>query len=127
MLTKAIDDEYQGRDEQVVKEAVASGTRQKYAVAGALIITTVLTVVFVLATRRRLKAHMEADFAAERQRKAELETLSVRFGVATRAARAGVYELKRRWCGFVVERQHVRAVRSVAAELSAERSPRGSN
>jgi len=93
-LTKAIDDEYQGRDELVVKEAVASGARQKYAVAGALIITTTLTVLFVLATRRRLKAHMEADFSAERQRKAELETLSVRFGVATRAARAGVYELK---------------------------------
>ena len=94
VLTKAIDDEYQGRDEQAVREAVESGTRQKYAVAGALIITTMLTVVFVLATRRRLKAHMEADFSAERQRKAELETLSVRFGVATRAARAGVYELK---------------------------------
>ena len=93
-LTKAIDDAYQGRDELVVKEAVASGARQKYAVAGALIITTTLTVLFVLATRRRLKAHMEADFSAERQRKAELETLSVRFGVATRAARAGVYELK---------------------------------
>jgi PAS domain S-box-containing protein len=94
VLTKAIDDEYQGRDELVVRKAVASGARQKYAVAGALIITTALTVLFVLATRRRLKAHMEADFSAERQRKAELETLSVRFGVATRAARAGVYELK---------------------------------
>jgi signal transduction histidine kinase len=94
VLTKAIDDEYQGRDELAVSEAVASGARQKYAVAGALIITTALTVLFVLATRRRLKAHMEADFSAERLRKAELETLSVRFGVATRAARAGVYELK---------------------------------
>src|SRR5208282_154413 len=52
------------------------------------------TVLFVLATRLRLKTHMEADFSAERQRKAELETLSVRFGVATRAASAGVYELK---------------------------------
>ena len=94
VLTKAIDDEYQGRDELAVREAVASGARQKYAVAGALIITTALTVMFVLATRRRLKTHMEADFSAERQRKAELETLSVRFGVATRAASAGVYELK---------------------------------
>ncbi len=94
LLTKAIDDEYQGRDELVVREAVASGVRQKYAVAGALILTTALTVLFVLATRRRLKAHMEADFSQERRRKAELETLSVRFGVATCAARAGVYELK---------------------------------
>ncbi len=40
LLTKAIDDEYQGRDELVVREAVASGVRQKYAVAGALILTT---------------------------------------------------------------------------------------
>jgi hypothetical protein len=66
VLTKAIDDEYQGRDELAVREAVASGARQKYAVAGALIITTALTVLFVLATRRRLKTHMEADFSAER-------------------------------------------------------------
>ena len=94
VLTKAIDDEYQAMDEAVVKYAVASGARQKYAVAGALIITTLFTVLFVLATRRRLKARMEEEFSAERQRKAELETLSVPFGVATRAARAGVYELK---------------------------------
>src|SRR6266850_1284844 len=46
-----------------------------------------------LATRRRLKARMEADIAKERQRRAELETISIRFGIATRAARAGVYEL----------------------------------
>ncbi|MGA2841532.1 MAG: hypothetical protein ABSG18_15375, partial [Steroidobacteraceae bacterium] len=90
VLTKAIDDEYERRDELVVREAVASGVRQKYAVAGALIITTMLTVVFVLATRRRLKASLEAEISAERQRRAELETMSVRFGVATRAARAGV-------------------------------------
>ncbi len=94
VLTKAIDDEYQARDESVVKNAVASGARQKYAVAGALIITTLFTVMFVLTTRKRLKTRMEEEFSAERQRKAELETLSVRFGVATRAARAGVYELK---------------------------------
>ncbi len=93
-LTKAIDDEYERRDELVVREAVASGLRQKYAVGGALIITTILTVVFVLATRRRLKARMEAEISAERERRAVLETMSVRFGVATRAARAGVYELK---------------------------------
>jgi signal transduction histidine kinase len=94
VLTKAIDDEYERRDELVVREAVASGIRQKYAVGGALIATTFLTVLFVLATRRRLKARMEAEIFTERQRRAELETMSVRFGVATRAARAGVYELK---------------------------------
>jgi PAS domain S-box-containing protein len=93
-LSKAIDDEYERRDELVVREAVASGLRQKYAVGGALIITTILTIVFVLATRRRLKARMEAEISAERERRAVLETMSVRFGVATRAARAGVYELK---------------------------------
>jgi len=94
VLTKAVDDEFERRDELVVKEAIASAVRQKYAVAGALIITTMLTVLFVLATRRRLKARLEAEISAERQRRAELETMSVRFGVATRAARAGVYELK---------------------------------
>src|SRR5882672_1123702 len=94
-LTKAVDDEFARRDEFVVKDAIASAVRQKRAVAGALVITAILTVVFVSATRRRLKARLEADISAERNRRAELETISVRFGIATRAARAGVYELKR--------------------------------
>jgi PAS domain S-box-containing protein len=94
-LTQAIGDEFEKRDEFVVKDAIESGIIQKRAVAGALLITTVLSVVFVLATRRRLKARVEADIAVERQRRAELETISVRFGVATRAARAGVYEVMR--------------------------------
>jgi signal transduction histidine kinase len=92
-LTKAIDDEFERRDEFVVKDAIASAVYQKRAVTGALIITVILTVLFVLATRRRLKARLEADISAERERRAVLETISVRFGVATRAARAGVYEL----------------------------------
>jgi len=94
-LTKAVNDEFERRDQFVVKDAIDSATRQKHAVTGALIITAILTVVFVLETRRRLRARMEADISTERQRRAELETISVRFGVATRAARAGVYELKR--------------------------------
>jgi PAS domain S-box-containing protein len=95
VLTKAVDDEFERRDEFVVKDAIASAVRQKRAVAGALVITAILTVIFVLATRRRLKARLEADISAERERRAEHETISVRFAVATRAARAGVYELKR--------------------------------
>ena len=92
-LIKAIDDEFERRDEAVVKDAIASAIYQKRAVTAALFITAVLTVLFVLATRRRLKARLEADISKERARRAELETISVRFGVATRAARAGVYEL----------------------------------
>jgi signal transduction histidine kinase len=92
-LTKAVDDEFERRDEFVVKDAIASALYQKRAVTGALIITAILTVLFVLATRRRLKARLEADISAERERRAALETISVRFGIATRAARAGVYEL----------------------------------
>jgi PAS domain S-box-containing protein len=95
VLTKAVDDEFEKRDEFVVKDAIASAVRQKRAVAGALVVTAILTVVFVLATRRRLKARLEADISAERERRAEHETISVRFAVATGAARAGVYELKR--------------------------------
>jgi signal transduction histidine kinase len=94
VLTRAIYDEFERRDEFVVKDAIASAVIQKRAVAGALFVTAILTVLFVLATRRRLKARMEADIAKERDRRAELETISLRFGVATRAARAGVYELK---------------------------------
>ena len=94
-LTKAVNDEFARRDEFVVKDAITSAIRQKRAVTAALIITAILTVLFVLETRRRLKARMEADIATERRRRAQLETISVRFGVATRAARAGVYELQR--------------------------------
>ena len=93
-LTKSIDDDFARRDEAVVKDAIASALRQRHEVTAALVVTAVLTVVFVMATRRRLKARMEADISAERQRRAVLETLSVRFGLATRAARAGVYELQ---------------------------------
>ena len=95
VLTKAIDDEFGRRDEFVVKDAIASAVYQKRAVTGALVITAILTVLFVLATRRRLKASLEANISAERERRAVLETISVRFGIATRAARAGVYELTR--------------------------------
>jgi signal transduction histidine kinase len=94
-LTQEIGDEFERRDEFVVRDAIESGVIQKRAVTGALFVTAVLTVMFVLATRRRLKARVEADIAVERQRRAELETISVRFGVATRAARAGVYEVMR--------------------------------
>ena len=94
-LTKAVDDEFERQDSFVVKDAIASAVRQKRAIAVALVVTAILTVVFVLATRRRLKARLEADISAERKRRAEHETMSVRFAVATRAARAGVYELKR--------------------------------
>ena len=67
-LTKAIDDEFERRDEFVVKEAIASAVFQKRAVTGALFITAILTVFFVLATRRRLKARVEANIAKERER-----------------------------------------------------------
>jgi PAS domain S-box-containing protein len=94
-LTKTVDDEFERRDEFVVKDAIKSAVEQRRAVAGALVITAFLTVLFVMATRRRLKAQLEADISAERQRRAEVETISIRFGIATRAARAGVYELQR--------------------------------
>jgi PAS domain S-box-containing protein len=94
-LTKTVDDEFERRDEFVVRDAIVSAVEQRRAVTGALVITAFLTVLFVMATRRRLKAQLEADISAERQRRAEVETISIRFGIATRAARAGVYELQR--------------------------------
>ncbi|HEV7611706.1 MAG TPA: ATP-binding protein [Steroidobacteraceae bacterium] len=93
-LTKAINDEFERRDEFVVKDAIASAVRQKRAVIVALILSAILTVWFVSATRRRLKARLEADISAERKQRAEIEAISLRVGIATRAARAGVYELK---------------------------------
>jgi PAS domain S-box-containing protein len=91
--TRAIDENFELRDAAVVHDAVESARREKQQVTVALFISAVLTVIFVLATRRRLKRQLDADAAIERRRRAELETISIRFGMATRAARAGVYEL----------------------------------
>jgi PAS domain S-box-containing protein len=91
--TRAIDENFELRDAAVVHDAVESARREKQQVTVALLISAILTVIFVLATRRRLKRQLDADAAIERRRRAELETISIRFGMATRAARAGVYEL----------------------------------
>ncbi|HYL71090.1 MAG TPA: PAS domain-containing protein, partial [Candidatus Dormibacteraeota bacterium] len=91
--TQAIDENFERRDAAVVRDAVESAHRQKDQVSLALLSSLVLTVIFVIAARRRLKRQIDADAAIERRRRAELETISVRFGMATRAARAGVYEL----------------------------------
>lgn len=91
--TRAIDEIYERRDAAVVHDAVESARREKQQVSAALFVSSILTVIFVLATRRRLKRQIEADAAIERQRRAELERISIRFEMASRAARAGVYEL----------------------------------
>jgi signal transduction histidine kinase len=93
-LTREIDASFEARDEAVVRGAIASAITQKRAVTAALLITCGLSVWFVLATRRRLKRQLDADAAIERQRRAEVEAISVRFRMATEAARAGVYELQ---------------------------------
>jgi len=93
-LTAAIDGELQRRDQAVVKDAIASAIRQKKLVVAAFLLTLLLSTFFVILARRRLKEQIEADAAVERQRRAELETASIRFGMATQAARAGVYELR---------------------------------
>ena len=92
--TRAIDDAFVSRDQAVVRDAIDSAILQKKLVVAALITSGALSVMFVLATRRRLKEKLDADAATERQRRAELETISIRFSAATKAARAGVYELK---------------------------------
>lgn len=92
--TRTIDESFEQHDAAVVKDAVDSARRQKHEVTVALFLSAVLTVIFVLATRRRLKRQIDSEAAIERQRRAELETISIRFGMATRAARAGVYELQ---------------------------------
>ncbi|TLZ53725.1 MAG: PAS domain S-box protein [Gammaproteobacteria bacterium] len=63
--TRAIDESFERRDAAVVEDAVESARVRQ----------------------------LEADAAIERRRRAELETVEIRFRVATRAARAGVYEM----------------------------------
>ena len=93
-LTREIAESFEARDEAVVRGAIASAITQRRAVTAALLATCGLTIWFVLATRRRLKRQLDADAAVERQRRAEVEAISVRFRMATEAARAGVYELQ---------------------------------
>ena len=92
--TRAIDDAFVNRDQAVVRDAIDSAKLQKRLLVAALLVSAALTVYFVLLTRRRLQQQIEADAAIERARRAELETISIRFGAATKAARAGVYELQ---------------------------------
>ncbi|MGB8692313.1 MAG: PAS domain-containing protein, partial [Steroidobacteraceae bacterium] len=93
-LTRDIDVSFKTRDEAVVRDAIASAIRQKRQVSLALLITGALSIVFVLATRRRLKRQLAAEAAIDKQRHAEIEAISIRFSMATEAARAGVYELQ---------------------------------
>jgi PAS domain S-box-containing protein len=94
--TRSIDEHFEQRDAMVVRDAVESAGLQKREVTVALFLSTLLTILFVIATRRRLRRKLDADAAIERRRRAQLETISIRFGMATRAARAGVYELHER-------------------------------
>lgn len=90
---RSIDETLERRDAAVVRGAVDSARLQRKEVTVALFVSLILTIVFVLAARRRLKRQLEAEARVEQQRRAELETISIRFGMATQAARAGVYEL----------------------------------
>ena len=90
---RSIDETFERRDAAVVRDAVDSARRQKEEVSVSLFISVILTVVFVLATRRRLKQQLQAEAEVEQRRRVELETISIRFGMATQAARAGVYEV----------------------------------
>jgi signal transduction histidine kinase len=93
-LTREVDTRYTVRDEAVVRDTVASAELQKRTVSIALLVSLALSAIFVLATRSRLKQQIEADAAIERQRRTQLEAISIRFNLATEAARAGVYELR---------------------------------
>ncbi len=92
--TRAIDEDFERRDAAVVQDAVDSARVETRNVTIALFVSLILSVIFVLATRLRLKRQLAADAAIERRRRAELETISIRFGMATRAAHAGVYEVQ---------------------------------
>jgi PAS domain S-box-containing protein len=92
--TREIDEYFERRDAEVVRDAVESARRQKHQVTVALLISLFLTVVFVLAARIRLKRQLDAEANIERERRAELERVSIRFGMATKAARAGAYEIE---------------------------------
>src|SRR2546430_1723520 len=85
--TRAIDESFERRDAAVVEDAVESARVQKQEVSLALLISGVLTVAFVLATRRRLRRQLEADAAIERRRRADLATGAISFRGAPPAAR----------------------------------------
>jgi hypothetical protein len=92
--TRQIDEYFERRDAEVVREAVDSARRQKHQVTAALLVSLFLTVIFVLAARVRLKRQLDAEADIERERRGALERISIRFGMATKAARAGAYEIE---------------------------------
>jgi PAS domain S-box-containing protein len=92
--TRQIDEYFERRDAEVVRDAVESARRQKHEVTVALFISLFLTVIFVLAARIRLKRQLDTEANIERERRAVLERISIRFGMATKAARAGAYEIE---------------------------------
>lgn len=92
--TRQIDEYFERRDAEVVRDATESAKRQKHQVTAALFVSLLLTFVFALAARIRLRRQLDAEANVERARRAELERLSIRFAMATRGARAGVYEIQ---------------------------------
>jgi signal transduction histidine kinase len=71
--TRQIDEYFERRDAEVVRDAVESARRQKHEVTVALFISLFLTVIFVLAARIRLKRQLDAEANIERERRAVLE------------------------------------------------------
>ena len=60
-LTGYIGEEYDRRDQALVPEVVRAAHRQQVAVMGAIALSLVLTVGFVVASQRRLRARSDAD------------------------------------------------------------------
>ena len=61
VLTKGIADEFDRRDEAVMQEASRSAHRQQYIVLVAVLLSSAITFVFVVASQRRLRAREAAD------------------------------------------------------------------
>ncbi len=121
--TRQIDEFFEHRDAAVARDAAESAIRQKHQVIFALLISLLLTIVFVLAARIRLRRQLDAEADIERARRAELERLSIRFGMATRAARAGVYEIqqqsKRVWWSDMMHELYGQSAESFRPTLAS--------
>ena len=67
--TRAIEAAFVNRDQAVVRDAIDSAVRQKQQVIAALLASLTLTVIFVMATRRRLRQQIEDDAAVSPSRR----------------------------------------------------------
>jgi len=92
--TKIIAEEFDHRDEAVMKGAIRSAHVQQVAVPFAIVVTGIMTLWFVIAAQRRLTAKLEADRKIAEGEFASPECARQLFGWHHGGGRRGCHRLR---------------------------------